>query len=183
MSEQKQKEQPLFNFLKYSNLIDAIHGSGVDHSVWFRLNKNGDACDKSIQIFIILLCLKLDGVPDFDDHAYDRLFIHIFRKFCGEDDHPFNFSDVQKLTIEELIEKQILEGARYINIKRFIACLDELRFLGHINDCEGRLDTTAFAQFVNSYFFLNKENFNRFIVNLYPDNVVPYQLYLKSLKK
>lgn len=183
MSGQKKEQQPPFDFSKYSNLVDAIHGSGVDHGVWSRLNKKDDACDKAIQIFIILLCLKLDGVPDFDDHVYDRLFIHIVQKFCGENDNPFNFSYVQKLTIEELIETQILEGARYINIKRFIACLNDLRSLDHIDDHEGRLDTTAFAQFVNSYFFLNKENFNRFIVNLYPDNVVPYQLYLKSLKK
>ena len=182
MSGQEKKQQLQNN---YADLVEAISECGVHYGVWSRLSKTVGPCDEAIKIFIILLVSKLEGVPDFDVHAYDRLFSHIIQKFC--DNHyytnPFDYSDVPKLTIEELIEEQILEGGRWIDRKRFIACLDELRSIGHIDDHEGRLDTTAFAQIVNSYFFLNEENFNRFIVNLYPDDDTSYPRYLKSLKE
>jgi hypothetical protein len=182
MSETK-KNQQLLN--DYNDLVDAISQCGVHHGTWSRLGERVGPCDEAIKIFIILLVSKLEGVPDFDVHAYDRLFSHIIQKFCDNHNYtnPFDYSDVPKLTIEELIEEQILEGGRWIDRKRFIACLDELRSLGHIDDREGRLYTTTFAQFVNSYFFLNEENFNRFIVNLYPDDNTSYPRYLKSLKQ
>lgn len=87
------------------------------------------------------------------------------------------------MSIDELIENQIIEGARTIGIKRFIVCLNELSSLGHQYDCEGRLDTTAFAQFVNAYFFLNEDNFNRFIVYLYSSDCKYYEEYLESLNE
>ena len=182
MSGQKQQLER-----NYAHLVDAISECGVHYDTWSRLSKTVGPCDEAIKIFIILLVSKLEGVPDFDVHAYYRLFSHIIQKFCGNHDYTnllkYSDLDVLKLTIEELIEEQILEGGRWIELKRFIACLDELRSLGHIDDSEGRLDTTPFAQFVNSYFFLNEENFNRFIVNLYPDDNTSYPRYLKSLKQ
>ena len=179
MSEQKQKQQQ-----NYDDLMDCLSQHGVDYTVWCRICETVGPCDESIKIFIILLVSKLEGVPDFDDNAYNRLFGHIIRQFTGEDDLlPIECSEVGNLSVEELIETQILEGARYMGIKRLIACLDELRSLGHIEDSEGRLDTTAFAQFVNAYFFLNEVNFNRFIVNLYPDDDTSYPRYLESLMK
>ena len=130
-------------------------------------------------MFTILLVSKIGEVSDFNDDSYHRLFCYITLKFGNRNSaDPFQFSDVPKLTIEELIEEQIIEGAKWIGRKRFIACLDELRSLGHIDDRKGRLDTTAFAQFVNAYFFLNQANFKRFIVNLYPDDDISYLPYL-----
>jgi hypothetical protein len=170
----------------YCELVDAISSCGFNYSTWRSLLKTiGGPCEESIKIFVILLISKLEEVSDFDVHSYDRLYSHIIRKFCGNYDNtnPLKYSDVPKLSIDELIEKQILEGARLISRKRFIACLDELRSLDHINDQEGRLDTTTFAQFVNSYFFLNKENFDRFIVNLYTCDCMSYIEYLKFLKE
>lgn len=183
MSGQKQIDQFDTN---YCNLIEVIRECGVHHATWSGKNRRiGGTCEQAMKILIILLISKLEAVPDFDVHAYDRLYSHIIRKFCGNYDNtnPLKYSDVPKLPIDELIEKQILEGARIIDRNRFIACLNELRSLGHINDSEGRLDTTAFAQFVNAYFFLNEENFNRFINNLYSNDCMTYLEYLESLNE
>jgi len=184
----QQNEEPFKGFnneMKYIDLIGAISSCGVHHSSWSKIYHAVGPCDEAIKMFIILLVSKIGEVPDFNDHSYHRLFCYITLKFSNHRNYanPFQFSDVPKLTIEELIEEQILEGARFIDRKRFIMCLNELRSLGHIDDREGRLDTTAFAQFVNAYFFLNEANFKRFIVNLYPDDDTSYLEYLESLKK
>jgi len=164
-------------------LTTAIIQCGVNNGGWLKLCNQRGACDVSIKVFVLLLILKLGQVSELNIDAYKRIIAYIIREFCGEDGVLLiECSNLWNMPVEELIENQILEGARYIERKRFIACLDELRSLGHIDDREGRLDTTAFAQFVNAYFFLNEENFNRFIVNLYPDDKTSYPRYLASLK-
>jgi hypothetical protein len=170
----------------YCELVNVIDSCGFDMFIWATKNcRICGPCEQAMKMFIILLISKLNGVPEFDDHSYDRLYSHIIRRFCGNEynKNPLKYSDLPNLSIDELIEKQIIEGARAIGIKRFIVCLDELCSLGHIDDCEGRLDTTAFAQFVNAYFFLNEENFNRFIVYLYSSDCKYYQEYLESLNE
>jgi hypothetical protein len=170
----------------YCELLEVIHESGFHELVWTGKNRRiCGPCEQAMKMFIIVLISKLKEVPEFDAHSYDRLYSHIIRRFCGNEDNtnPLKYSDVPNLSIDELIENQIIEGARTIGIKRFIVCLNELRSLGHIDDCEGRLDTTAFAQFVNAYFFLNEDNFNRFIVYLYSSDCKYYEEYLESLNE
>jgi hypothetical protein len=162
MSGQEKKQQLQNN---YADLVEAISECGVHYGVWSRLSKTVGPCDEAIKIFIILLVSKLEGVPDFDE----RLYSYIIRKYCGkEEKNPFQLSVVPTFSVEEIIKEQLIEGGRWIGKDRFVECFNELRSLGHIDDQEGRLDTSAFAQFVNAYFFLNKDNHFRIIENLYP---------------
>jgi hypothetical protein len=150
---------------KYTKLIEMLSQSGVHRSSWSSESERVGSCDEAIKIILILLISKIRQVPNFDE----RMYSYIIRKFCGkEEKNPFYLSDVPTFSVEEIINEQILEGARWIGKDRFVACLNELRSLSHIEDSEGSIDTSEFAQFVNEYFFVNEENFNRFIENLYP---------------
>lgn len=160
---------------KYNKLIEMLSQSGVHRSSWSSsveiqiALEHSDSRDEAIKIIVILLISKIGGVPNFDEHEYGRLYSHTIRKHCGEEEkNPFQFSELPKYSIEEIINEQLIEGGRYIGKDRFIACFNELRSLGQIEDSEGMLDTRAFAQFVNDYFFLNENNHFRIIENLYP---------------
>ena len=147
--------------------------------------------DASMNILILMLIKKLEEiVPDFD---YLRFYSYFIRHHCSLKEPTKREEEIKdiieicllplsNLTFDQLCE-YILEFARYMGRKRFIACLNELRSCGSIEDPKGRLDTTAFAQVVNDCLFLNEVNFNRFIVNLYPDDDTSYPRYLESLKK
>jgi len=173
---------------KYNKLNELLHEYGVNRSTWtsgmcssspmYWLSltlleselKNSDSRDEAIKIIIILLVSKIGGVPNFGEPEYGRLYSHIIRKHCVEEDkNPFLLSELPKFSVEEIINEQLIEGGRWIGKDRFVECFNELRSLGHIDDREGRLDTTAFAQFVNAYFFLNEDNHFRIIENLYPE--------------
>jgi hypothetical protein len=177
MSKQQQQDN-------LDKLTTTLIPCGVNDAGWFKFcNQRDGACDVSMKVLVLLLISKLGQVPELNIDSYKRIIAAIIGEFCGEDGVLLiECSNLWNMPVEELIENQILEGARYIDRKRFIACLDELRSLGHIDDREGRLDTTAFAQFVNAYFFINQENHTRFIKNLYPDDKTSYPRYLASLK-
>ena len=150
---------------KYNKIIEMLSLSGVHRSSWSSESECVGSCDEAIKIILILLISKIRQVPNFDE----RLYSYIIRKYCGkEEKNPFRLSGVPTFSVEEIIKEQLIEGGRYIGKDRFVACFNELRSLGHIEDSEGMLDTSAFAQFVNAYFFLNKDNHFRIIENLYP---------------
>ena len=78
------------------------------------------------------------------------------------------FDNLSNLSVDRLIDEYIIDFAQYMDKIWFIACLNELIECDHIEDSSGTFNSSAIAQFVNEYFFLNEENNDKFIVNLYP---------------
>lgn len=153
------------------NIIDVILSAGRPDSIWFN-EKTRPECKATIKIIVALLISKLDGIQDFN---YERLYAYFLRPFCRENEiqqiiNVFIFQELSPYTIDGLIEDILLESGRNIGKDDFIACLNELRSLGHIEDSEGRIDTSAFAQYVNTFFFLNEDNHHEFIEKLYPEH-------------
>lgn len=153
----KQKSQCL---RLYTLGIDGVTGS------WTIMRNENGLCDAATKLIITLLVLKLDGVSDFYQETYERLYGHIVKEYCGlsglSEKDPFLCTDLDDddYSINMLINEQLLVAAKMIGQPRFKACFNDLRSLSHIEDDEGILDTTAFAQFVNLYFFINKTNAN-----------------------
>ena len=141
----------------YTLGIDGVTGS------WTIMRNENGLCDAATKLIITLLVLKLDGVSDFNQETYERLYGHIVKEYCGlSEKDPFLCTDLDDYdySIDMLTNEQLLVAAKMIGQPRFKACFNDLRSLSHIEDDEGILDTTAFAQFVNLYFFINKTNAN-----------------------
>lgn len=152
------------------NIIDAILSAGTQNSIWFD-EKTRPECKATIEIIVALLVSKLDGIQGFN---YERLYSYFLRPFCRENEiqqiiDVFILRELSRYTIDGLIQDILLESGRNIGKDDFIACLNELRSLGHIENSEGRIDTSAFAQYVNTFFFLNEDNHHEFIEKLYPE--------------
>jgi len=154
------------------NLIDAILCAGTTGSVWSESEKYLPECKATIKLIVALLVSKLNRIQNFDYEK--RLYAYFIRPFCGVNENEIRqiiddyfLQELSSFSIDELIEGILLESGRNITKEHFVACLDELRSIGHIEDSEGRIDMTEFSQFVNAYFFLNEDNRNRFIKNLY----------------
>lgn len=166
------------------NLINAILSAGTPKSIWFDKDIRPE-CETTIKLIVALLVSKLDGIQGFN---YERLYAYFIRPFCRENEiqqiiDVFILQELSPYTIDGLIEDILLESGRNIGKDEFVACLNELRSLGHIEDSEGRIDTSAFAQYVNTFFFLNEDNHHKFIEKLYPerdesptDNFLPDEL-------
>jgi hypothetical protein len=128
---------------------------------WTIMRDEDGLCDTGTKLIITLLVLKLKGVSNFNQKEFERLYGHIVKQYCGlSEKDPFLYTDLDEddYSIDRLLNEQLLVAAKIIGQTRFTACFNELRSLGHIEDEEGILDTTAFAQFVNLYFFIDKTN-------------------------
>jgi hypothetical protein len=155
---------------KSQNLINTILSAGTTTSPW-NDEQYKPECKATIKLIVALLVSKLEGIQGFN---YERLYAHFIRPFSCEDEiqeiiRIFFLGELSSFTIDGLIQDILLESARTIGKDEFVACLDDLRSLGHIEDLEGRIYTTAFAQYVNEFFFINEDNHHEFIEKLYPE--------------
>ena len=154
-----------------NNLIDTILSAGTTRPPW-NDKQSKPECKATIKLIVALLVSKLGVIQGFN---YERLYAHFIRPFCCEDQkiqeiiRIYFLGELSSFTIDGLIQDILLESGRNIGKDDFIACLNELRSLGHIENSEGRIDTSAFAQYVNTFFFLNEDNHHEFIEKLYPE--------------
>ena len=177
MSEQ-QKEQYIENFEEdcgiYNNFMDIFHSHMYERL--YDDEEYSEILEASMKILIILLSQKVQSIDGFD---YRRLYSHILRPFfIGKEHIDFliddwifpseSFDNLSNESLDSLIDEYIIDFAQYMDKIWFTARLHELADCDHIEDFDGILDTSTIAQFVNEYFFLNEENNNKFIVNLYP---------------
>ena len=156
---------------KEQKIIDTILSAGTTTSPWNDEQYKSE-CKATIKLIVALLVSKLGGIQDFN---YERLYAHFIRPFCCEDQiqeiiRIFFLGELSSFTIDGLIQDILLESGRTIGKEEFVACLNELSSLGHIEDSEGRIDTSAFAQYVNEFFFINEDNHHEFIEKLYPEH-------------
>ena len=106
----------------------------------------------------------------FQNLEESKVSAHFIRPFSCEGQiqeiiRIFFLGELSSFTIDGLIQDILLESGRTIGKDEFVACLNELSSLGHIEDSEGRIDTSAFAQYVNEFFFINEDNHEK----LYPE--------------
>ena len=180
MSEQqKQQDKKIFvkNSDNYNLFMNIFHSHMYER--FYKDEKYSETLEASMKILIILLSQKVQPIDGFD---YRRLYSHILRPFFIGKEHidfliddwifPSKcFDNLSNKSLDSLIDEYIIDFAQYMDKIWFTARLHELRDCDHIEDFDGTHDTSTIAQFVNEYFFLNEENNNKFIVNLYPQIV------------
>jgi len=150
-------------------IIDTILSAGTTTSTWNDEQYRSE-CKATIKLIVALLISKLGVIQGFN---YERLYAHFIRPFCCEEQiqeiiRIYFLGELSSFTIDGLIQDILLESGRTIGKQEFIASLNELSSLEHIEDSEGRIDTSAFAQYVNEFFFINEDNHHEFIEKLYP---------------
>ena len=158
----------------YIDFMDIFHSHSYERVC--NNEEDSEILEASMKILIILLSQKVQSIDGFD---YRRLYSHILRPFfIGKEHIDFliddwifpseSFDNLSNESLDSLIDEYIIDFAQYMDKIWFTARLHELADCDHIEDFDGTLDTSTIAQFVNEYFFLNEENNNKFIVNLYP---------------
>jgi len=177
----QQKEQDIKNFVKnsdqYNRFMDIFHSHSYERVC--NNEEDSEILEASMKILIIQLSQKVQPIDGFN---YRRLYSHILRPFFIGKEHidfliddwifPSEFFDnLSNVSVDSLINEYIIDFAQCMDKIWFIASLNELIECDNIEDFNGTLDTSTIAQFVNEYFFLNEENNNKFIVNLYPQIV------------
>ena len=158
----------------YDDFMNIFHSHSYERVC--NNEEDSDMLVASMKILIMQLSQKVHPIDGFD---YRRLYSHILRPFfIGKEHLDFliddwifpseSFDNLSNLSVDRLIDEYIIDFAQYMDKIWFIACLNELIECDHIEDSSGTFNSSAIAQFVNEYFFLNEENNDKFIVNLYP---------------